>query len=98
MMARPEWFDTEHRVIHMQQSESWQTKNKKNRVIPMTREFQRFLVEIYGLRSRTGFTMVLRAESEIHALRVSREIFCEIFCTTILKVVLRIKKPACTPE
>ncbi len=51
VMARAEWFDTEHRVIHMQQSNEWQTKNRKNRTVPMTREFQQFLVEVYGLRS-----------------------------------------------
>jgi integrase len=50
MMARPEWFDLESKLIHIQVSEEWAPKNGKGRTIPMSDEFHAFL-EIYGLRS-----------------------------------------------
>jgi integrase len=49
-MARPEWFDLDHRLIHIQISSTWQTKNGEPRTVPMTEEFHDFL-EVYGLRS-----------------------------------------------
>src|ERR1700730_1940589 len=45
--ARPEWFDMERKLIQVQASDSWQPKNGKNRVVPMTSEFYEFL-QIYG--------------------------------------------------
>jgi integrase len=50
MMARPEWFDLDNKLIHIQVSEDWAPKNGKGRTIPMSDEFHAFL-EIYGLRS-----------------------------------------------
>jgi integrase len=47
--AKPGWFDLENRLIHIQISDEWQTKNGKPRTIPMSEEFHAFL-EIYGLR------------------------------------------------
>ncbi len=49
-MARPEWFDLDNKLIHIQVSEDWAPKNGKGRTIPMSDEFHSFL-EIYGLRS-----------------------------------------------
>jgi integrase len=48
--AKPGWFDLEAKLIHIQISDEWQTKNGKPRTIPMSQEFHDFL-EIYGLRS-----------------------------------------------
>jgi integrase len=49
MMARPEWFNLERKLIHIQVSPDWGPKNGSERVIPMTNEFHAFL-EHYGLR------------------------------------------------
>ena len=43
VMARPEWFNVKNRLIHIMASDDWMPKNKKNRVIPMTKEFAGFL-------------------------------------------------------
>jgi integrase len=48
--ARPEWFDLDSRLIHIQLSPDWQPKNGKPRTVPMSSEFHSFL-EIYGLRN-----------------------------------------------
>jgi hypothetical protein len=48
--AKPGWFDLESKLIHIQISDEWQTKNGKPRTIPMSQEFHDFL-QIYGLRS-----------------------------------------------
>jgi integrase len=48
--ARPEWFDLDRKLIHIQLSSDWQPKNGKPRTVPMTEEFHSFL-ELYGLRS-----------------------------------------------
>jgi integrase len=48
--SRPEWFDLERKLIHIQVSDDWQPKNGKPRTVPMTDEFHEFLT-IYGLRS-----------------------------------------------
>jgi integrase len=50
MMARPEWFNLDNKLIHIQVSEDWAPKNGKGRTVPMSDEFHAFL-EIYGLRS-----------------------------------------------
>jgi integrase len=50
IMSRPEWFDLDNRLIHIQVSEDWAPKNGKNRAIPMSDEFRSFL-EIYGPRA-----------------------------------------------
>jgi len=49
VMARPEWFDMEHRLIHIQQDKDWAPKNGKDRSIPMSSEFYQFL-EAFGRR------------------------------------------------
>ena len=49
VMARPEWFDMEHHLIHIQQDKDWAPKNGKDRSIPMTAEFYQFL-EAFGRR------------------------------------------------
>ncbi len=49
-MARPEWFDLERKLIHVQPSVEWQPKNGQARTIPMSDEFHEFL-QIFGLRS-----------------------------------------------
>jgi integrase len=43
IMSRPEWFDVEHRLIHIQSSATWQPKSGKDRPIPMSSEFATFL-------------------------------------------------------
>jgi integrase len=48
--AKPGWFDLDAKLIHVQISDEWQTKNGKPRTIPMSAEFHTFL-EIYGLRA-----------------------------------------------
>jgi integrase len=47
--ARPEWFDLDNKLIHIQVSESWAPKNGKARTVPMSDEFHAFL-EVFGLR------------------------------------------------
>lgn len=49
VMARPEWFDMEHHLIHIRQDKDWAPKNGKDRSIPMSDEFYQFL-EAYGRR------------------------------------------------
>jgi integrase len=49
VMARPEWFDVENRLIHIQASATWQPKNGKDRPIPMSDEFAT-LLEGYDMR------------------------------------------------
>jgi hypothetical protein len=48
--AKPGWFDLENKLIHVQISDEWQTKNGRPRTVPMSQEFHDFL-EIYGLRT-----------------------------------------------
>jgi integrase len=43
VMAKPEWFNVKNRLIHIMASDDWIPKNKKNRVVPMTKEFAEFL-------------------------------------------------------
>jgi integrase len=50
IMSRPEWFDLERKLIHIQPGNGWQPKNGKSRTVPMTDEFYSFL-ELFGLRS-----------------------------------------------
>lgn len=47
--ARPDWFDLEARLIHIQRTTTFSPKGRKNRTVPITDEFFRFL-EVYGLR------------------------------------------------
>jgi integrase len=50
MASRPEWFDLDKRLVHIQPSAEWQPKNGNARTVPMTEEFREFLLG-YGLRS-----------------------------------------------
>lgn len=42
--ARPEWFDLEAKLLHLQRSDTWKPKDKEDRTIPLTKEFHEFLV------------------------------------------------------
>jgi integrase len=46
--ARPEWFDLDAGLLHIQASADWHTKDRDNRTIPLTVEFKKFLAD-YGL-------------------------------------------------
>jgi len=46
--ARPEWFDLEHNVIHVEETPTFTVKNKKNRPVPLHPDFKKFL-ETYDM-------------------------------------------------
>jgi len=48
--ARPEWFDLKEGLLHVQRSDTWETKDRDDRTIPLTAEFITFLSH-YGLPS-----------------------------------------------
>lgn len=41
--ARPEWFDLEHDLIHIEKTETFAVKNKQPRSVPLHPEFRKFL-------------------------------------------------------
>jgi integrase len=43
VQARPEWFDGEAGLIHLQRSETWEPKDKEDRTVPLTQAFKTFL-------------------------------------------------------
>lgn len=43
VQARPEWFDLEAGLLHIQSSKDWQPKDGDNRTVPLTGAFQTFL-------------------------------------------------------
>ncbi len=45
VQARPHWFDLRLNIIHITESETWITKDKDKRTIPMTTAFRKFLEE-----------------------------------------------------
>ena len=45
--ARPDWFDLENNVIHVENTATFSIKNKKYRTVPLHPDFRRFL-ERYG--------------------------------------------------
>lgn len=47
--ARPDWFDLKAGCVTIQATETFQTKDKDHRTIPLTKGFQTFLA-IYGLK------------------------------------------------
>lgn len=47
--ARPEWFDLENGILHIQRSDTWEPKDRDDRPVPMTKEFVAF-VRKFGLR------------------------------------------------
>ncbi len=47
--ARPDWFDLEHKLIHIKTTDTFLAKDKEERTIPMAEEFYQFLKK-YGLR------------------------------------------------
>jgi integrase len=47
IMARPEWFDLDARLVHIMASQDWEPKDRENRTVPLTSEFAEFLEE-YG--------------------------------------------------
>lgn len=55
--ARPEWFDLELKVLHVQQTATFVPKNRDRRTVPMTLAFREFM-RGYGLRE----PFVLRPE------------------------------------
>lgn len=48
--ARPEWFDLQAGLIHIQATSTFEPKDRDNRTVPMTDEFKTFL-QGYGLRT-----------------------------------------------
>jgi integrase len=63
VQSKPEWFNVKNRLIHIMASDDWMPKNKKNRVIPMTKEFAGFL----GSYPMTGQFMI--APGKLKAVR-----------------------------
>jgi len=47
--ARPEWFDLDEGLIHIQATATFQPKDRDNRTVPMTAELREWLRDIYGL-------------------------------------------------
>lgn len=47
--ARPEWFDLDEGLIHIQATASFQPKDRDNRTVPMTAELREWLRDVYGL-------------------------------------------------
>jgi integrase len=41
--ARPEWFDLDAGLLHLQRSDTWEPKDRDDRTIPLTEEFIAFL-------------------------------------------------------
>ena len=48
--ARPQWFDLEAGLIHIQKTATFEPKDRDNRTVPMTEELRAFLRD-YGLRA-----------------------------------------------
>lgn len=46
--ARPEWFDLDAGLLHVQATATFQTKDRDNRTIPLTRQFAAWLRDEYG--------------------------------------------------
>jgi integrase len=59
IQAKPEWFNVKNRLIHIMASDDWMPKNKKNRVVPMTKEFAGFL-EGYMARLKPGAAFMIQ--------------------------------------
>ena len=49
--ARPDWFDMEAGLLHIQSTETFQPKDRDNRTIPLTTEFKDWINNFYGVRS-----------------------------------------------
>jgi integrase len=48
--ARPEWFDLEEGLIHVQATTTFQPKSRDNRTVPLTDEFRAWLLDEYKLQ------------------------------------------------
>jgi hypothetical protein len=48
--ARPNWFDLDAGLIHIQATETFQPKDRDNRTVPMTNEFKAWLLTSYGIQ------------------------------------------------
>lgn len=48
--ARPNWFDLEAGLIHIQATETFQPKDRDNRTVPMTNEFKAWLLTSYDIQ------------------------------------------------
>jgi integrase len=49
VMSRPDWFDLDHKVLHVTRSDEWDTKDHTDRTVPLTDKFVSFLAK-YGMR------------------------------------------------
>lgn len=49
--ARPDWFDLENGLLHVQATPTFSPKGRDNRTIPLTDEFREWLGNVFGLRS-----------------------------------------------
>jgi len=56
--ARCDWFtlDGESGFVHIQRTDTFVPKNKKNRTVPLTKTFRNFLIE-NGMTKRSGFVL-----------------------------------------
>ncbi len=52
--ARTRWFDLKQGTLHVQNEKDWLTKDRDNRSIPITKEFQDFL-KGYGMKGEYAF-------------------------------------------
>ena len=48
--ARPNWFDLDAGLIHIQATETFQPKDRDNRTVPMTNEFKNWLLASYDIK------------------------------------------------
>jgi integrase len=51
IQSRPQWFDLNQGLLHVQRSDTWEPKDKDDRVVPMSRAFLDYVKNEYGLRS-----------------------------------------------
>lgn len=51
VQARSEWFDIDQGLLHVQRSDTWEPKDKDDRVVLMSRTFVEYVKSEYGLRS-----------------------------------------------
>ena len=81
IQARPDWFDLKAGVLHVLKTETFCPKSKKERTIPLCKEFREFLAH-YGLRS----PFMLRPEVKQSELGRYRSVFTSQFARYVSSV------------
>ena len=60
--ARPEWFDLTLDIIHIVESDDWKPKDKDKRTIPLTKAFQKFLLDEMSVNGEMPGPFVIQPE------------------------------------